>query len=32
MRVEPATHETMTTVAAMAVSNIVGARLRDDTS
>ena len=27
-----ATHETMTTVAAMAVSNIVGARLRDDTS
>ena len=25
-------HETMTTVAAMAVSNIVGARLRDDTS
>ena len=26
------THDTITTVAAMAVSNIVGARLRDDTS
>ena len=31
-RVASPTQETMTTVAAMAVSNIVGARLRDDTS